>query len=484
MQRATIQRIIGLLLMIFSFSMLIPIAVDILYQEGVWEPFLAAFASTISAGLVIWFPVRRVREELRLRDGFVVVTALWTVVGLFGALPFVLAEHPHLPIADAVFESISGLTSAGGTVITSKIDALPHSVLYYRQQLQWLGGMGIIVLAVAILPMLGIGGMQLFRAETPGPMKEDKLTPRITETAKALWYIYLLLTVGCAMGYWITGMNAFDAIGHSFSTVSLGGFSTHGDSMGYFTNHATWWVSIVFMLLAGMNFAMHFLAWRSFSIKPYLFDVEVRTYLLLMFVVSALTVWQLYINAIFPDFITCLHHGVFQVVSLGTTTGYATATYWLWPTFVPILIILLSVVGGCAGSTAGGIKVIRFYLLYKQGKREIIRLFHPNAHIPVRVGDKVMPDRVLESVWGFFSLYVASFLVMMLILMGTGLNLESAFSAIAASINNMGAGLGEVGPNFGSMTDLAKWVCSFAMILGRLEIFTVLVLLTPAFWRS
>lgn len=484
MQRATIQRIIGLLLMIFSLSMLTPVIVDLLYQEGVWEPFVAAFGLTLGFGVAIWYPVRRVREELRLRDGFVVVTALWTVLGLFGALPFMLSEQPHLSLADAVFESVSGLTSAGGTVITDNIDALPHSILHYRQQLQWLGGMGIIVLAVAILPMLGIGGMQLFRAETPGPMKDDKLTPRITETAKALWYIYLILTVACATGYWLAGMSAFDAIAHSFSTVSLGGFSTHSASMGHYTDPTVWWVGTVFMLLAGMNFALHFLSWRRFSIKPYLYDTEVRVFLSVVVAICIIVVSQLYSNEVFPDLMSCIHHGVFQTVSVLTTTGLTTDNFSLWPTFVPVLLTLASVMGACAGSTSGGIKVIRFYLLYKQGGREINRLFHPHAHLPVRVGKKVMPERVVESVWGFFSLYVASFVVMMLLLMATGQDLITAFSAVAASINNMGAGLGSVSANFGGMTDFAKWVCSFAMILGRLEIFTVLVLLTPAFWRS
>lgn len=484
MQRASIQRIIGLLLMIFSLSMLTPVIIDLLYLEGEWEPFVAAFGLTLGFGLAIWLPVRRVRDELRLRDGFVVVTALWTVLGLFGALPFMLADHPHLPVADAVFESVSGLTSAGGTVITANIDQLPHAILYYRQQLQWLGGMGIIVLAVAILPMLGIGGMQLFRAETPGPMKDDKLTPRITETAKALWYIYLILTLGCTLFYWLAGMDLFDAVGHSFATVSLGGFSTHGASMGYFTDPMIWWVGTVFMVLAGMNFALHFLAWRHMSIKPYLHDTEVRVFISVLVLACGLVVWQLYINNVFPDLISCIHHGVFQTVSLFTTTGLVTTNYAAWPTFVPVLLMLVSVIGACAGSTSGGIKVIRFYLLYKQGAREITRLFHPNAHIPVRVGGKVIPDRVVESVWGFFSLYVACFVIMMLLLMATGQDLITAFSAIAACLNNMGAGLGEVSSNFGGMTDFAKWVCSFAMILGRLEIFTVLVLLTPAFWRS
>lgn len=484
MQRTTIQRIVGLLMMIFSLTMLPPVGVSWYYQDGAMAPFLAAFGWIIVFGFALWVPVRKHRKELRLRDGFVVVVMFWTVLGLSGALPFVLAESPHLSVTDAVFESMSGLTTTGATVIAASIDNLPKSILYYRQQLQWLGGMGIIVLAVAILPLLGIGGMQLYRAETPGPMKDNKLTPRITETAKALWYIYLTLTIACALAYWAAGMSGFDAIAHSFSTVAIGGFSTHDASMGYFNSAMIEMVAVFFMLLSGMNFALHFLAWRSFSLRSYYFDPEVRTYLLVLGITSVITVLYLYFTDTFTNFGQALHHGIFQAVSIGTTTGYTTAAFYFWPGFLPVLLLFSSFIGGCAGSTGGGIKVIRFLLLYKQGKREITRLIHPNAQVPIIVGDKVLPERVVEAVWGFFALYVGVFAVLMLIILATGLDQVTAFSAVAACLNNLGPGLGEVGAHFGDTHAVAKWVLCLAMLMGRLEIFTLLVLLTPAFWRK
>ncbi len=482
MQRQTIQRILGLLLMVFSVAMLPPIFVSWLYDDGAALPFFMAFSITLIVGLLIWFPVRNVINDLRLRDGFLIVVMFWSVLGLVGALPFILAGDPNMSVTDAVFESLSGLTTTGATVITG-IDHLPHSILYYRQQLQWLGGMGIIVLAVAILPMLGIGGMQLYRAETPGPMKDNKLTPRITETAKALWYIYLGLTVACAAAYWLAGMSGFDAIAHSFSTVAIGGFSTHDASIGYFNSPLIEGVAVVFMLLAGVNFALHFLAWRSVSVVPYLKDPECRAYFSILFLVAVITVAYLYFTGTYSTFGHALHNGIFQAVSIGTTTGFTTAEYHYWPGFLPILLLLISFIGGCAGSTGGGMKVIRFLLLLKQGGREIKRLIHPSAQIPVRVGRNVMNDRVVDAVWGFFSLYVVCFCVMSVVLAATGLDFVTAFSAVAACMNNLGPGLGEVGSNYVAINDVAKWVLCFAMLLGRLEIFTLLVLLTPSFWR-
>lgn len=394
-----------------------------------------------------------------------------------------LSESPHMTLTDSVFESVSALTTTGATVITG-IDELPHSILFYRQQLQWMGGMGIIVLAVAILPMLGIGGMQLYRAETPGPMKNSKLTPRITETAKALWYIYLGLTVACALAYWLTGMDGFDAIAHSFSTIAIGGFSTHDESLGYFNSIAIEIVAVIFMLLAGINFALHFLAWRGYSLKPYLHDPEVRTYFTVLGISTLLTCIFLYQTNTFDSVLEALHYALFQAVSIGTTTGFTTAEYYAWPGFLPVLLLFTSFIGGCAGSTGGGLKVIRFLMLIKQGAREISRLIHPNAQIPVKVGNKQLPENVINAVWGFFALYVASFTIMMLLVMLTGLDQVTAFSAVAACFNNLGPGLGQVGAHYGDINSTAKWILSFAMLLGRLEIFTLLVLVTPAFWRK
>jgi trk system potassium uptake protein TrkH len=482
MQFTTIQRIIGLLLMLFSTTMLPPAAVAWVYGDGDMLPFLKSFAWSLAIGCAVWLPVRNVKKDLRLRDGFLIVVLFWTTLGVFGAVPFMTSEHPHMPFMDALFESFSGLTTTGATVLTG-IDKLPHAILFYRQQLQWLGGMGIIVLAVAILPMLGVGGMQLYRAETPGPMKDTKLTPRITETAKALWYIYLSLTVVCAMAYWAAGMSAFDALTHSFSTIAIGGFSTHDASMGHFNSTTIEFVAVFFMLLAGINFALHFLAWRNLSARPYLRDPEFRAYIFVLGTATFIAVTYLYISGVSPDLMTALKHGIFQTVSIGTTTGFTTAEYFNWPGFLPVMLIFISFIGGCAGSTGGGMKVIRFLLLFRQGKREIRRLIHPNAQIPIKVGGKAMSYQVVESVWGFFSVYVAVFSVLLLLLMMTGLDQRTAFSAVAACLNNLGPGLGDVGANYQHVSDTAKGVLTFAMVLGRLEIFTLLVILSPSFWR-
>ncbi|MCB1877460.1 MAG: TrkH family potassium uptake protein [Chromatiales bacterium] len=482
MQLQVIQRILGLLLIVFSTTLLPPALISLLYNDGAWHTFIAAFLLLLTVGVVFWFPVKDYRKELRLRDGFLVVAMFWTVLGLAGALPLALASDPHLSLTDAVFESMSGLTTTGATVIVG-LDTLPKSILFYRQELQWLGGMGIIVLAVAVLPMLGVGGMQLYRAETPGPMKDSKLTPRITETAKALWYIYLSLTIACAVAYFLAGMTAFDAICHSFSTVAIGGFSTHDASMGYFDSTAIEMIAVVFMLISGVNFALHYVAWRRRSLQTYRLDAEFRFYFGLLATVAIITSTALYYTDTYIDD-EAFYKGLFQAVSIGTTTGFTTAEYYYWPPFIEILLLMSSFVGGCAGSTGGGMKAIRVLMLVKQGMREITRLIHPSAHIPVRVGGKTLSPRVVDAVWGFFALYVASFTFMYLALAATGLDLITSFSAVAACMNNLGPGLGGVGASFAELGDLAKWILCFAMVLGRLEIFTLLVLITPGFWRS
>ena len=478
-----IQRILGLLLMMFSLTMLPPIGVAWLYEEPSAPPFIVSMLLVAGAGAALWFPVRRAQGELRLRDGFVIVVAFWLALGVTGSIPLLLGPDPDLPLADAVFESVSGLTTTGATVIIG-LDGLPKAVLFYRQLLQWLGGMGIIVLAVAIAPMLGIGGMQLYRAETPGPMKDSKLTPRITETAKALWYIYLMLTLTCGLAYLAAGMEPFDAIAHAFSTVAIGGFSTHDASLGYFDDPIVELVAIVFMAAAGMNFALHFTAWRTRRLGGYRVDSELRCYLLLLLGVAAVTSVYLFVSGTFADPLTALRIGVFQAVSISTTTGFTTASYHVWPSFLPVLLLFASFIGGCAGSTGGGLKVIRVLLLFKQGMREIVRLVHPSVQAPIKVGGAVMPHRVIDAVWGFFATYVATFSLLLLALMATGLDQVTAFSAVAACMNNLGPGLGEVGLHYAGISDTAKWLLSFAMLLGRLEIFTLLVLLSPAFWRG
>jgi trk system potassium uptake protein TrkH len=482
MNWTAVQRILGLLLMMFSLTMLPPIVISMIFNEASWLPFLEAFGLTLVAGVLIWLPVHKSRKDLRLRDGFLVVAAFWTVLGTFGAVPLLMADSVSLSITDAVFESMSGLTTTGATVLTG-LDYLPKSILYYRQQLQWFGGMGIIVLAVAVLPMLGVGGMQLYRAETPGPVKDTKLTPRITETAKALWYVYLAFTAACAASYMLAGMNWFDALCHSFSTVAIGGFSTHDLSIGYFDSAAVDLVAIVFMFAAGINFSLHFYAWRYVSIKHYAQDPEFRGYTAILLAVAVLVIIGLFRHQVYATPGDTVLNGLFQAVSIATTTGFTTADYSAWPAAVPVLLIFASFIGGSAGSTAGGIKVVRWLLIYKQGVREITRLVHPSAEIPVKLGNKAVGHRVVDAVWGFFSIYVVVFSAMMIAMMAIGLDQVTAFSAVAATLNNLGPGLGEVSAGFMTLSDAAKWVAVAGMLLGRLEIFTLLVLITPTFWR-
>jgi trk system potassium uptake protein TrkH len=471
----------GLLLILFSFTMLPPIAIAFLFEDLAWTPFAEGFVVTLTAGIVTWFPVRWVRKEIRLRDGFLVVAAFWAVLGTFGAFPLYFAEDPVLTFTDALFESMSGLTTTGATVLTG-IDALPKSILWYRHQLQWIGGMGIIVLAVAVLPILGVGGMQLYRAETPGPVKDTKLTPRIAETAKALWYVYLVFTLLCSAAYWLAGMDLFDAVCHAFSTVSIGGFSTHDLNLGHFESPVIELVAIVFMFVAGISFSLHFFAWRYNRISHYFRDPEVRAYFAIVVAVAAVVVVTLVAAGTFTSPGIGVMNGLFQAVSIATTTGFTTANFSDWPGAIPVLLIFASFVGGCAGSTAGGIKVIRWLLIYKQGVREIVRLVHPSAEIPVKLGSHAVPYRVVDAIWGFFSVYLIVFGVMLLAMMAAGLDQVTAFSAVAASLNNLGPGLGDVAIVF-QTADPPKWIAVVGMLLGRLEIFTLLVILTPTFWR-
>lgn len=481
MHYRVILRILGILLMVFSITMLPPIGVSLFYDDGHDYAFVGAFAITITTGFLIWLPVYRVRQDLRTRDGFLITVLFWVVLGMFGAVPLILSESPHLTVVDAVFESLSGLTTTGATVITG-IDTLPKSILYYRQQLQWLGGMGIIVLAVAILPMLGIGGMQLYRAETPGPVKDSKLTPRITETAKALWYIYLSLTIACALGYWAAGMTPFDAISHSFSTVAIGGFSTHDASIGYFNSSTIEAICTFFMVISAVNFSLHFFAWRQKTILHYFQDPEFQFYVSILAAVTLITMLALISTETYAP-VESMRKSIFMVVSIATTTGFATADFANWPVMLPFMLFVAAFAGGCAGSTGGGMKVIRVLLILKQGYREIMRLVHPNAVIPVKLGNKPISDRVLEAVWGFFSVYLIVFIIMLIALLGTGLDQVTAWSAVGAALNNLGPGLGDVAANYGNLNETAKWILCFAMLLGRLEVFTLLVLFTPAFWK-
>ena len=483
MHSKIITKVIGILLMVYSISLVPPILISLYYQDGATSSFIGVMLGVLVAGLLLWYPIRNHKQDLKIRDGFLVVVLFWTVLGLVGALPFYFEPEVPLTLTDSVFESFSGLTTTGATVM-SGLDNMPHAILWYRQQLQWLGGMGIIVLAVAILPMLGIGGMQLYRAETPGPVKDSKIAPRISETAKTLWYLYLGLTLACAIGYWFAGMNWFDAFGHSFSTVAIGGFSTHDASIGYFDSIAVESVAIFFMFLSGINFALHFTAFRSFTVFPYFRDPEFKAYASLLILGILMVTSYLYFNQVYPTWEASLRYGIFQTVSLATTTGFANADFSVWPAFIPVLLIMMSFIGGSAGSTAGGMKMIRFVLLFKQGSREVRGLLYPNAIMPVKLNGKPIPEKVMTAVWGFFSVYAFTFAILMLIIMALGVDQLTAFSAIAAMMNNLGPGLGEVAANYQSMSDPVKWVLAFAMLLGRLEIFTLLVLFTAAFWRK
>ena len=480
MHLSVILRITGILVSCFSVTLIFPVIVALIYEEPTVETFATAFAITMATGLILTLASRE-KRELRSGDGFLVTVLFYIGLGLAGALPIWLETSVTVSFTDAVFESLSALTTTGATVFTG-LDAMPKSILFYRQFLQWLGGMGIIVLAVAILPMLRIGGMQLYRAETPGPVKDNKLRPRITETAKALWYLYLGLTIACALSYYVAGMNAFDALCHSFSTVAIGGFSTHDASIGHFQSATIEAVAIFFMIFSGINFALHFVALNRRNPLMYLKDPEVRAYGFVLTVVAAVVVWVLISHPGASD--SPVREGIFHAVSIATTTGYTTTNFGAWPSVAPIILMFAAFAGGCAGSTAGGIKIVRVVLIYKQGAREINRLIHPNGVFRIKLGDQRVPDRVIEAVWGFFSMYVIVFLCsvafMMLI---SEIDFITAFSAVGASLNNLGPGLGEVAENYGGLPDPDKWLLMIVMLLGRLEIFTLLVLITPAFWR-
>jgi trk system potassium uptake protein TrkH len=422
-----------------------------------------------------------VKSELQIRDGFMVTAAFWIVLGVYGALPFLLSDAVDITVFDAVFESVSGLTTTGATVLVG-LDNIPQSILLYRQLLQWLGGIGIIVLAVAVLPMLGIGGVQLYRAESTGPAKDSKLTPRITSTAKALFSIYLGLTIICALAYFLAGMSAFDAISHSFSTIAIGGFSTHDASMGYFDSNVILLISSLFMLISAVNFGLHFVAFSKRNPTIYRYDSETKFFSGMVLISVVITCATLAIMNTLP-LEEALIHGLFQTVSIATTTGYASDNFSAWPSFLPIFLLMLSVMGACAGSTGGGMKAMRILLIFRQGLRELRQLLHPNAVIPLKLDHRRVRPEVVSAVWSFFAVYMFSSFVLVLAMLGTGLDFLSAVSSVMAAINNLGPGLGTVAANYGAVSDTGKVILCIAMLLGRLEIFTLLILFTPTFWR-
>lgn len=483
MQYRSIVRILGLLVALFSVTMIPPAVVSLIYEDGGGLSFLLAFILCVITGITIWYPNRNARGELRAKEGFLIVALFWAVLASFGALPLVLMEQPQMSVTDAFFESFSGLTTTGATVIQG-IEFLPKAVQFYRQQLQWFGGMGIIVLAVAILPILGVGGMQLYRAETPGPVKDSKMTPRIADTAKHLWYIYLTLTIGCSVAYWLAGMNWFDAICHAFSTIAIGGFSTYDASLGHFDSTLVNLVCVIFLWIAALNFALHYAAVTGRSLKTYFSDPELRAFFGIQVTLVVLTFLVLVQFELYENAESAFDQALIQAVSISTTAGFATTDFSSWPIFLPIMLIFASFIGGCAGSTGGGLKVIRVLLLYLQGKREVDRLIHPKAIYSVKLGDRALPNRVVDAVWGFFSAYALIFVIIMVCLIATGMDNLTAFSATAAMLNNLGPGLGDVAANYASVGDTSKWFLILAMLFGRLEVFSLLVLFSPTFWRS
>ncbi|MDD5383988.1 MAG: potassium transporter TrkG [Gallionella sp.] len=485
MQRAlTVIHALGLLLVVFSVAYLLPVVTAVIYADNTMLlDFLLAMVWTLAIGFLMWLLTRRSKGELSIRHGYLLVVAMWTAMPMFATLPLLLAI-PGLSFTDAYFETMSGMTTTGATVLTG-LDNLPPAINIWRHELNWVGGMGIIVLAVAILPLLGIGGRQLFKAETPGPMKDTALTPRITETARNLWLVYLGITIACILSLKAAGMNWLDAICHAFAAMGLGGFSTHDASIGYFNSPAIEAVLIVFMLIAAMNFATHFLVWRKKSLSLYLRDVEglatVAVTLVSCVGIGTFLWWQ----GTYPSFWTALRHASFNLVSLATDCGFASADFNQWPIFAPMWMLFLSCVVASSGSTGGGIKMVRTMILFKQAGREFVKLLHPAAVNPMKIGGQVIPNSVVFAVLGFIFLYFMSVATLTFLLLISGLDFISAFSAIIACINNAGPGLGVVGPasNFGVLTDFQTWVCTFAMLTGRLEIFTVLILFTPHFWR-
>lgn len=483
MQYAIVIKTLGLLILLLATTFAPSMVIALFYADSSPIPFVLSTLIATMVGLLLWLPLRRFKAELRIRDGFLLATLFWTVLGLISVLPFLFSEQlPHLSFAEMFFETISGLTTTGSSVLTN-IENLPYALLYYRAQLQFIGGLGVIILAVAIFPMLGVGGMQLYRLEKPGPTEESKLTPRIKETARTLWYVYLLLNVACTLSYWAAGMTLFDAITHSFGTIATAGLSNYDASFGYFDSRLIESIGIIFMFLGSLNFSLHFLALRQKSLMPFWKDAEFRAHLGTYLLVSTLVVLGLF-YFYSPSLNYALRHGLFNSMSLMTTTGFVSTDFSIWPSFMPLLLILSSFIGGSTGSTSGGLKVFRVLMLLKQGAREIKRLIHPYGYFSIKVGQQAASERVIEGIWGFFSAYVILFIIMLVLLVGNGVDQVTAFSALSACMNNMGPGLGAVSAYYGNLSDFSTWVLSMAMILGRLEIFTVLVLFTPYFWKK
>ncbi len=483
MQLSIVAKTIGLLLMVFSFAQVPPLIIDLIYSEGEYLSFIYSFALTVLGGLILWWPFKEVKKDFRLREGILIVVCFWIVLSLFGTLPFLITDSINsLSFSEAFFESMSGLTTTGATVL-NQLDELPKSILFYRQQLQWLGGMGIIVLAVAVLPLLGVGGMELYHAESSGIAK-DRLTPKLRNTAIALWKIYVSLTVLCAVGYFLSGMSIFDAVSHSFSTVAIGGFSTHDGSIGYFNSATIETIAMFFMFLAGINFSLHFVAWNNRSLVDYIKDSEFKTYAMVLICSSIIVITVLSLNGQYESANETVRHSLFQTISIATTTGFTSQNYSSWPAAIPVFLIMMSFIGACVGSTGGGIKVVRILVMFRLGMKEIHKFIRPNAQVSVKLNKSSINEKALVSVLGFFSLYAISFFLILMLLMFAGLDQVTAYSATAATMNNLGPGLGDVAQNYSSVGEAAKWILSFSMLIGRLEVLTIIAIFHKAFWRQ
>jgi len=480
----SVIHVLGSMLMMFSITYALPIVTSLIYRDGQLLDFVVAALVSLAAGAAIWKATRSHRRELRSRDGFLLVTLSWVLMSAIATVPLLIAL-PGLSFTDAFFETMSGLSTTGATVLVG-VDYLPPSINLWRAALHWYGGMGIIVLVVAILPLLGVGGMQLYKAETPGPVKNEKLTPRITETAKALWFIYFLMTLACIAALRVAGMGWYDAVFHAFSTLALGGFSSYDASIGHFDSPAIEIVLVVFMVVSAMNFSRHLIAWQQKSLRTYRTDHEARAMILLLvvgtLVVSLFVRWA----GVYPALTTAVRYVAFNLVSVATTCGFATQDFAAWPIFAPLAMIMLSCYACNTGSTGGGIKMLRTLVLFRQAGRELMMLVHPQAVRTVRIGDHVVQNQIVFAILAYVVLYFGTVVVLVFALLASGLDFVSAFTAVIACVNNMGPGLGVVGPssNYQSLTDFQTWICSLAMLLGRLEIFSVLVLFTRNYWRK
>ena len=481
---ATILHVFGVVTMGFSTLMATCLFTSLAADDGAAIAFWHSTIVTLLFGFLVFFITKNAPKNISKRGGFLLVTLCWSLASLFCTLPFLL-QLPELNFIDAYFEVISGLTTTGSTTL-SGLDSLPMSINLWRHELSWFGGIGIIVFAIALLPILGVGGMQLMKSEFPSAVKESELPPRIAQVAKALWLTYVLLTIVCIIVLRLVGMNWFDAICHAFSTLSLGGFSTHDNSIGFFDSLPIEIALTVFQLLAAMNFATHFIALKKGSLSPYFRDIEVRGMLLLILSSSVIAAAVLWHNNTYPDFSTCLRHAVFNLVTVATTSGFMTQDFNLWPIFVPMWMLFLSCISVSTGSTGGGIRMIRTIILMKQTRLEMFKFIHPYAIKPLKIGGNVVSDAIVTSVTSFIFLYFMCIVILVFALLFTGLDFMTAFSAIIACFNNAGAGLNLVGPasNYAVLTDIQTIICTFAMLLGRVQIFAIIILFIPEFWRK